>query len=185
MSWNKEDYKKAGSFYINKVTPHKYTGFGDLIFNTLRMIIETNDKSYWARYAFRLCYRLLTEGKRWPDWYEAEITRTKKWMQLPIVKRIYFPGLFARTGEYRSQYSMTRDPWVMLYACAIHLEEKYYIKHKPQWWMYRPTLWSLRRALLDKRNNFMFWFNLTPSNKEYVQDLHKYMKQAYDTERCD
>ena len=42
-------------------------GIGDLIYNNLRKIIETEDKSNWAYKVFDQCTVLLINGKRWPD----------------------------------------------------------------------------------------------------------------------
>lgn len=149
---------------------------GDLLYDTLRKIIEDNDKSDWAHHSFWGCYQLLKNGKRWPDEMEQYITRTQKWRSWPIIRLMYFE----EKGDYRTQTSITFDPWVMLYACAIHLEvQDFVMLSKPQWWLYRPTRWSWIRKLKGKRNLYEFWkwIMLAPT-KQYVIDLHRFKEQA-------
>ena len=126
--WSKDDYIKHGYFYI--APGH---GNGDLLYNTLRMIIETNDKSDWARTAFLEVFMCLLEGLRWPDSME-HIINTKR----------------------HTQYDMTHDPWIMFYACAVHLDITWVIEYKPPFKLYRPTLWAMRRYL-HNQTKFNRW----------------------------
>ena len=137
-------------------------GLGDLIYNNLRKIIETDDTSKWAQGIFDKCAVLLVQGKRWPDELDPSRVKGRK--------------------RYRSPWSMTRDPWVMFYAAAIHLDRRVFHVLKPQWWLWRPELWALRRALLRKSNNFKSFnkiSNLFPM-KDFVKVLDEYMKYSYD-----
>jgi len=153
------DIKKDGDVDYYGFSPR---GLGDLLFNNLVKIIKDNDKSMWAQKVFDKSVVLLIQGKRWPDKMNPPKTKGKK--------------------NYRSQYSMTRDPWVMFYAACIHFEKREFISLKPQWWLYRPELWSLRKALLGKKNSYKFWSSL-PRIKAvpgFVQTLDKYSDWSYD-----
>lgn len=165
--WNKDNFYKDGLFYRSKSPQWEIdlygfapNGLGDLIYNTLRMIIETNDKSQFALDSFILCYDILDMGKRWPDYLNPPVIDGKK--------------------PYRSQTSMTIDPWIAFYACAVYLGEEWLIKTKPPFKLYRPEVWAWRRALLNKRNWYPFWRFMTPATKDYVQDLDLLMEWAYN-----
>jgi len=166
---NIDDLVKDGDWYRGPEKDWEYDlfgfyprGLGDLIYNNLRKIIETDDTSDWAQNVFDRCAILLVLGKRWPDRMEPLHVKGKK--------------------KYRSQRDMTRDPWVMFYAACIHLDRREYIQLKPQWWLYRPNLWSLRRALLGYRNHYTFWRgvgHIFPL-KDYVQILDQYRDWCYE-----
>lgn len=154
-------------------------GMGDIIYNTLRKIIEDNDTGTWANLAYEKCKRLLRKNKRWPDYMSVAIVyqghsfaccRLHQW----ITKQLKKLGL-VKYEKYRSQTSMTRDPWVMFYCCAIHLHNRCDISFKPPWWLYRPELWSWRRKMLGKWNMYKLWYKLTPARKDYVQVLDAYL----------
>ena len=88
--------------------------------------------------------------------------------------------------KFRSQNSITRDPWTLFYAACIHLDRREYIVMKPQWFIYRPSLWSLRRALLGKPNLYKMWVKLDDfihrfvSKKKFASSLDKWKQWAYD-----
>ena len=170
MSWDINKFYKFGYFYRSKSPEWEINlygfavnGRGDLIYNTLRKIIETNDKSDWAYSAFQECADLLAYGKRWPDALNP-----------PII-----PG----KQSYRSQFSMTRDPWIAFYACAIHLNRKQFIKAKPPHKLYSPEVWAWRRALLSKRNCYKFFRRITPGRRNFVKALDDLMWNAYKQNR--
>jgi len=167
MSWNINEFYKEGNYYRGPKKQWEYdlygfypSGLSDLIYNTLRVILETNDTSEWADNSFIECFKLLSQNKRWPDRMNQPAVEGKK--------------------PYRSQYSMTRDPFVLFYACAVHLNRKTFIKTKPPWWLYRPELWALRRALLGKRNLFRLWHWLTPASQDYVKELDRIMLETLE-----
>ncbi len=164
--WSIDKFHKEGDFYrsVGKWWEFHIYGFfpaglGDLIYNTLRMIIETNDKSPWAYKSFAICSELLSHGKRWPD----ELS----------------PPNIIDPVPYRSQFDMTRDPWIALYACAIHLDRKQFIEQKPPKDLYNPKVWQWRRALLGKRNIYRLLHKLSPGRRDYVKALNKLMWNAY------
>ena len=139
-------------------------GLGDLIYNNLREIIESDDKSKWAYKVFDKCIVLLIQGKRWPDELDPKKIKGKK--------------------SYRSQRSMTRDPWVLFYAACIHLDKREFIHLKPnlRFWQWRPELWALRKALIGEKNAYLFWkrTNSIFKKPDYVQVLDQYMTWCYE-----
>jgi len=158
------EFYKDGYFWRKKSEPWEleYWGFqvdslGDIIYVTLRKIIEDGDKSEWARISFINCKMRLQYGKRWPTRMERKVPRTQKWRSWPIIRLIYFGH---RPGDYRTQTSMTRDPWTLLYACAVHLGIDLTTLPMPQWWLYRPGVWKWHRRLINDKS------------PDYVQYLH-------------
>lgn len=163
MTWDIEEFYKEGYFYRGPEKEWEFDeygfyprGLGDLIYNTLRKIIETNDKNKWAHWALVASGDLLIQGKRWPDDLD------------PI------------GATYRSQFSMTRDPWVAYYACAMHLDRKQFIFRKPPWRLYSPEVWAWRRALLGKRNCYRLFRWLSPPRRDFVKALDNLMWNAYE-----
>jgi len=170
----KEDgwYRDIDHNWILEKYGFQSKGRGDLIYNNLRKIIETNDKSKWAYNVFDKCTVLLIQGKRWPDSMEP-----------PKVDKKY--------DKFRAQNNMSRDPWVMYYAACIYLDKREFINLKPPKiargrLMYRPNLWELRKALLGKKNKYVFWrsvndaINALSPKKEFVEILEKYRNWSYD-----
>lgn len=157
MSWSKTNFVKRWIFYLDK---RPTQGNGDLLYNTFRMIIATEDKSEWAYRAFEACFDCLAHGERWPD----------------------SMSVFVTTTNHR-QDQLTRDPFILGYACAVYLDRKQFIESVPiPWYLYRPEVWAWRRALLGKRNCYPFWRWLTPHKRhEYVKALDRYMNWAYET----
>ena len=159
-------------------------GLGDLIYNTLRKIIEDDDKSPWAYAAFDKCTVLLIQGKRWPDELSPEIVNHFSILRW-ATKNMYKWGWIKRALP-RTQRSMTRDPWIMYYAACIHLNKRDFIYLLPQWKLYRPLLWNLRKALIGEKNNYLFWNKVSDfmamifKRKDFVKVLHKYMEWAYE-----
>lgn len=161
--WKIEEYFREGYFYRRKSEQWEYdlwgfypNGIGDLIYNTLRVIIETEDKSEWAHESFRFCLWLLKNGRRWPDYMNNETT-----------------------DIYRSQRSITRDPHILLNACAIHLGID--PKRCPDipLKLYSPKTWAWRRALLGKWNLYKFWKWISgTSKKQFVRDLQYFRDYA-------
>jgi hypothetical protein len=158
-------------------------GLGDLIFNNLQKIIEDDDKSDWARQIFDECTVLLMQNKRWPD--EMNPSRMCKSKACSAYNKTKFQvaKLFNKDVKlkYRWQKDMTRDPWVIYYAACVHFDEREFIQLKPPWWLWRPTLWALRKAMLGKRNNYTFWeqgFKLF-KQKDFVANLEKWRRWTY------
>lgn len=163
--WKIEEYFKDGYFYIRKSEQWEIdqwgfavNGRGDLIYNTCRKIIETGDESHWAEIALASCVDLLLKGRRWPEYMDEGITE-----------------------KYWKGFKMTRDPWILMYACAVHLKSRSYLKDKIPWWLYSPTTWAWHRALLNKPNCYKFWKWLLPtSRKQFVRDLDYFREWAYN-----
>ena len=166
--WDINEYFKEGYFYVREYESWMKPGeqYGDVIYDTLRKIIETKDKSDWAKISFSICRNLLWEGKRWPLYMEEEIGERK---EIPILKRF----IVNNKRQVRSQLSITRDPFIALYACAVHLEIRLEIMPKIPFWLYSPTTWSWIRALKGKRS-------LYKPPKKFVRDLRTLREQSYD-----
>lgn len=177
------EYYRDGYYWRKKSEPWEieFWGFqvdslGDIIYETCRKIIEDEDQTPWAIISFALCEDLLRNGKRWPDRMEEEVPRKQKWRSWPIIRLIYFGH---RPGDYRTQQSITRDPWTLLYACAVHLGMDPKELPRPQWWIYRPTFGSWIRKLKGKWNLYEFWRDLMPPSKQqYVIDLQRFKEGA-------
>jgi len=150
---SKNIYKKEGLFYRGEERQWEEDlygffprGMGDLQSNTLNKIWETRDRSKWAYQSLEACINLLLENKRWPDeWNDEHIAKNwfhQKWSEL--LKKV-FPK---RIEKYRPQTSMTRDPWIYMYATAVMLNMKSPIHFRMPWHLYRPKIWAWRTYLL-------------------------------------
>jgi len=158
MSWDKSNYHKQGYFYIDD---KPWTGEGDLLYNTCRMIIETNDTSEWAWKALSEVFYCLEMRIRWPDYMDEYITATNK-----------------------KQKDVSRDPYLLFYCACLHLGCRIWINWlKPPMKLYRPKMWSWRRYLINQTKTnlriYKFWKAVSPTSKqEYVQVLNRYMDWA-------
>ncbi len=204
MSWNKDNYTKEGFFYVGLKKDWEYIlyrfyskGLGDLIYNTLRKIIETKDKSVWAYDAFIMCEAWLIKDKRWTDsmqnenkqfiarnWFEQRyyILRFKKKLEKFMNSNVKdkMNNLPSYSIKYRPQKSITRDPFIAMRRCAAHLkiDQKDLPKMPFHLLWHTPNVRKWERAVLGKGE----W---TPpkenENKpEFVSDLDKLMKDTFD-----
>ena len=152
MSWDKNDYIKVGYFYF--APGH---GNGDLLYNTCRKIIETNDKSDWARWSLVKVCCCLSMRIRWPDSMSEKITTTT-----------------------HTQGQITRDPYILFYACCVYLGRNILIKRlKPPLKLYTPAVWSWRRYLINptwcNKRVWLLWEWVSPTGKkEFAQVLKRY-----------
>jgi hypothetical protein len=152
-SWSAVERTKDGLFYMGP------GGNGDLLYNTARKIIETDDKSEWAYSSLEAVFSSLNEGKRWPDSMSDKITTTN-----------------------HKQTDMTQDPWILAYCCAIHLERTDLIeKYKPGIRIFNlPDKWAWRRALLGKPNLWGLYRRITPHNlmQDFVYVFYGFMERS-------
>ena len=151
--WNAFERYKDGLFYMGP------GGNGDLLYNTARKIIETDDKSEWAQSSLEAIFRCLNDGKRWPDTMSDKIT-TKN----------------------HKQTDMTQDPWILAYCCAVHLDRYDLIeKYKPNIKIFNlPDKWAWRRALLGKPNIYGLFRKITPYGllQDFVYVFYGFMERA-------
>ncbi len=182
----KDDKHKEHLYYRDEIKPWQrdvwgfhVRGLGDLWYNTLRIIIEKIDKSDWAYRAFDHTLEHMIQGKRWPDKLQEGKTDhiANNRLQRIWTRLLYNMNLRA-TKMYREQQSMTRDPWIMLYACAIHLGRDPRTLPYPQWWLYRPRVWAWIRALKGKRNCYLL-MDKVKHKKTFVQILDYFMRWSY------
>jgi len=114
-------------------------GRGDLIWRTALYAVILQD---WE--LLLTCFELLREYKRWPDWLEPGRKERRR------LKKLGYKG-------FRSQRSMTRDPYIMT-LCAIMLMEDINEDQRRSWinqvkipfWINRPYLRRFKRVLLNK-----------------------------------
>jgi len=186
-----KNLSKKDGWYISEERQWEYDmygfyprGLGDIIYNTLRKIIETNDTSKWAYTVFDKCTVLLIQGKRWPDEMHPEQSTPISLIRW-ATKNMHKWGWIEK-AKYRSQTSMTRDPWILYYAACIHLNKRAFINLYPPVRRYRPVLWELRKALLHKKNSYTFWNKVGDllakvfPRKDYVEILNYYRNWSYD-----
>jgi hypothetical protein len=167
-------YRSNHKTWQKQVYGFEARGMGDLWYNLFRMIILTDDKSEWAVLAFYHAAQWMKLGKRWPDWFNNEHIAKNRldWTWCNILWKL---GL-RPTKKHRWQTRITRDPWIMMYCCAIHLGKLEYLKLRPQWWLYNVTLWEWRKELLGKRNIYRLLDRIKP-RKDFVITLHDYMRR--------
>lgn len=161
MKTEADNWYKEGLFWRSIYKHWEYDkygfspcGMGDLIFNTMTKIISYNDKSDWAYCSLDACASLLLFGKRWPDDMNNDRI-SKNGLQYLFSKIRY--RIFGGQQLYRPQGSLTRDPYIALYACAVFLGRYQYIDIvKPPWWLYSRNTWRWRRRLLkDNRKDYV------------------------------
>ena len=153
--WSEKERIKDGYFYF-----HIGSGNGDLLYNTARKIIETNDKSKWAHVSLEQVFWCLWLGNRWPYYMSSKITTTS-----------------------HKQTDMTQDPWILAYCCAVHLNRYDLIeRYKPERGIFKfPDKLAWRRALLGKLNLYWLWRRITPYfvMQWFVYVFYGFMEQAY------
>lgn len=164
---------------------HDSFGKGDIIYHTMRKIIDDNDKSVWAYNAFSICASLLFERKRWPDQFN-HTNDAKTWIGYRLSKLrwdTWYMFNKPKPGHrlYRTQTCMTRDPYIYFYACAMHLNRKQFIKAVTiPIYLFRLKTWLWRGALIKgKRSRLYEWLERTDYDVEYAQLLKDYRVDAY------
>ena len=154
-------YYKDGYFW--RTTGHEWEvrnygdhvhGKGDLIYNSCAKIVKDKDTSEWAIQSVYECYRLLSEGKRWPDRMSQRIdakTQIGHWVSL-----LLFWFKFTDKVKYRPQHDMTRDPYIAFFAACVFLNISLIPYIKIPWYLYRPHVWRWRKRLvIDKRKPYV------------------------------
>ena len=127
-------------------------GKGDLIWWMALYALITGD----AR-TIRECIRLLNEEKRWPDSMNQEID-AKNRVQYFFSKLSHKIGLID-SHLFRSQNSVTRDPYIML-ICAIYWHQYEMIQDLK-------VPWLINRAPL-------YWW------KKYLENPTRFNKEKYE-----
>jgi len=157
-------------------------GKGDLISNTMMMIIHLGDQSYDALAALAACKELLLAHKRWEDRMNHRNdsrNRVDNWVKKFLWKvklRLYSP--------FRWQHGMTRDPYVFFFAACVMLGHEELIKEvRIPWYIFRPSTMAWRHSLIRKRwwTELLYW--RIPDDKQshfYVKRLDYFRVYAYD-----
>jgi len=182
-------FKKEGLFYRGEKKGWEMDlygfyprGLGDLIFNTMDKIVRDKDTSEWAHKSFKACKVLLIQRKRWP--YSMNNDRIAKNVLGQRGSELLHRVLPKRYPliKYRSQRSMTRDPWIAMYAAGLMLGYKSHLKAKIPFDLYRPKVWAWRRIMLGKCSLYNIWCKI-PSKKEkldYVKRLDELIEYSYN-----
>lgn len=130
----------------------------DCIYITCRRLIDENDKSAWAYNALGVCADLLLEGRRWP----TDLDHVNDYL-------------------YGSPFKLTRDPYALFYALAVHLDRLQFIevvKIPLRLRFYVPVYWAWRRYLLTGKGKKIYeWLELIQMKshkKEYTRQLVHY-----------
>jgi len=153
---------------------------GDGLYNTLTRIREQDDHSDWANDSISECAWLLKNGIRWPnilsDSNDAKNRIDEYWSKLLHKLKI------RNFHKYRPQKSVTRDPWIALYAVAVDRDRRELLLNKPPWWLRTPTFAAWRKLLIKPNKWSLFIFRLgmklTFCNKQYVIRLRELMEGA-------
>ena len=140
------DWNKDENFWIHS----KSSNAGDVQYNTMSRIIDMEDQSDWAHDSLDECIELLSQRKRWPERMNQENTAKNwiqwKWSKWGLGKKIYS----------RPRGAMTRDPYVAVITCALHLGRPEEIQNiKIPWYCYSRETWKWKREL--ERDNLPFW----------------------------
>ena len=151
-------------------------GLGDLIYNTLKKILDDDDRSEWAYAALAACKELLLDRKRWPDRMNQGIESRNRYFWL--VNRFLYWLKIVKTIKYRPQSHMTRDPFIAFYAACFHMNRWAYIEEvTTPWYLYRATTWSWRDFLItgDPKSlkKYLRVSGRALSNKDYVIELRE------------
>lgn len=115
-------------------------GKGDLIFRMAIIALFTGDADI-----IKACLKLLNTRKRWPDSLSNSGDARNR-IEYYFIKWMYKLGI-AKKMKYRSQGSMTRDPYIML-TCAIFWHQHEMIRDlKIPMYIQRPALWHWKKYL--------------------------------------
>ena len=143
------EWIKDGFFYRKQGGARD--GCEDLVFNTCKRIVDTEDHSDWAKASVMSCSALLSIGRRWPIRMDVE-GQAPNW----IIWRLH-KLLGIKKYKYRSADDLTRDPWRLLYTAAVMHNRYDIIRDTPiPIRLYSHTTWKRRRTLLnDKRDLYV------------------------------
>ena len=126
------------------------SGTGDLIYNSCTKIIQDNDQSDWAYRALGKCIDLLLDGKRWTDSLNTG-------HEAPNMVVWFIYKLLGRKPLYKPQGRLSRDPFIAVITCAVHLDNTWVVKHlQMPWYLYRHSIWAWRKRLIkDNTINYV------------------------------
>ena len=134
---------------------------GDYIYNAMSREIDMNNKSDRAHRAYEECRDLLATGRRWPDRLTQSDT-AKNFIQWWLSKKYTRP-----------QHYLTRDPYLAVITCAVHLGRADEIKDiKIPWYCYSPRTWRWRKKLIQSRKKPWWKWRL---------DHYRYLALAFKT----
>ena len=208
---------KVGRFYrgewkqwqsdLYKFTPD-HGGIGDLITNSMKEIIRTQDRSEWAYDCLTECFDLLIAGKRWADDIDDEIpddreckNRIDSWLfkmkfkflnSINKKRRAKGKKKIQFTCKYRAQTDITRDSYISSFAAAVDMNvlQLIYTVSIP-FKLYRGTTWKWHKYLKEPTDlnyakwiiaeNRASWFKV----KGFVTELITLRRDAAEKRRMD
>ena len=169
---------------------------GDLLSNTLKEIVDTEDCSEWAHDSLAACFALMVEGKRWPDRMNQGIDcggficfywQKFKFQILKWAERLYRSADSADSWKYKTgrkiaysihckfgpQANPTRDPWTYGMVAAHMMDSPVFFVFRPQRRLWRPGFWSWMDYLesggdVKYKMRYYFWRLFSCSKKDYV-----------------
>jgi len=165
--YKEEMYKHSCGLYVAHAPPWSIYQYQqdclekwDIIYITCRKIIDDNDKSEWAYAAFEIMAGLLSEGARWPAMLDHELDHL-----------------------YGDRYKMTRDPYILFYACAVHLNRLQFIDAVKMKNGRRLKMWIWKKHLVGTRHTkgLYEWLELSQlwmHKREYTRQLVYYRATA-------
>jgi len=173
-------YRKPGHEWEKDLYGEDVNGKGDLFPNTCRKIADDKDKSEWARRSLLYTRIFLKQGLRWPNrmWQKIDANTRIRWRWSQLCKWLYLVSKV----KYRSQNSITRDPWIyFIVACVVTGNERYMDDIKPPWYLFNPGVWTWRRYLITGKGLWLYYFlTLNYPKLDYTIRLRKYMDMAVE-----
>ena len=181
-------YKHECGLYVHHARRWQIARYGydvmskwDCISNTMRKIIDEEDRSEWAYEALRICRDILIWRYRWPLALVCEEdvnTRLFKWSNKLlwylshkkteygwIWRKIVFVGFMS----YGPRNQMTRDPYDYFFTACVEMDRKEWIEEVTiPWYLYRRKTWRWRRFLITGKGY----------KKDYVIKLDYYRAMA-------
>jgi hypothetical protein len=135
-AWSKVERIKIKGFFYGKGK-----GNGDWGHDNARKIIEDEDQSQDAHRRLEKIFETLWSGKRWPDEFDYLITTTN-----------------------HTQTDITKDGFILCYACAVYLNRYDLINANPP-----PTCNKNRKHLVQKK--WRKWSYFLPNEYAWYKEL--------------
>ena len=191
---NMDLYKHECGLYVRDGEPwqiqkygHNHLSKGDIIYNTMRKIVDDDDRSVWAVNALKITRDLLKQGKRWPDslrhYYDARNFIGWKWSVFVCwQEKLLLGGDWIVVEEYRPQGNITRDPYIYFFMACVTLDKKHMIYNvNIPWYLFSPATWGWVYYLKTGRGLSLYEIFEKPVNKrDYVKRLEHYRRMAVE-----
>lgn len=197
VNWFKDGYfwRHSSPQWEIDIYQVKIAGKGDLGFNTCKHIVDTEDKSDWAKQSLCDCISLLIHRWRWSPrmdqpcdaetrirrFWSKYLFRFMKWLHKKVE---WIPA--KKHARFRPRKDMSRDPYIAaIYAIHFLYENEairtaYYDMINIPKYLYNPKVWAWLKYLKTGKDKYLkrlqWWNRFEPSKKDYVQELNRMMK---------